>query len=172
MRALAISLTIALCTTAPSLFAQFTMGGMMGGMGIMSGLQGMGSNAGAIGMGAAVDFLAAVGMDAIAAHEDELLAYAIEQVGSIEGVHIYGPESLEERSAVVSFTLGDAHPHDISTILDAEGIAVRAGHHCAQLVMKHFGVAATARASFYLYNTKDDVDRLVEGLGIVRGIFG
>jgi cysteine desulfurase/selenocysteine lyase len=128
--------------------------------------------AGAIGMGAAVDFLVGVGMDAIAAHERELLAYAIEQVGAIEGVHIYGPESLDERSAVLSFTLGDAHPHDISTILDTEGIAVRAGHHCAQLVMKHFGVAATARASFYLYNSKEEVDRLVEGLDVVRGIFG
>ncbi len=128
--------------------------------------------AGAIGMGAAVDFLAGVGMEAIAAHERELLAYVIEQVGSIEGVRIYGPESLDEHSAVVSFTLGDAHPHDISTILDAEGIAVRAGHHCAQLVMKHFSIAATARASFYLYNSKDEVDRLVEGLYMVRGVFG
>ena len=77
-----------------------------------------------------------------------------------------------ERSAVVSFTLGDAHPHDISTILDSEGVAVRAGHHCAQLVMKRYGIAATARASFYLYNTTDDVDRLVEGLGSVASIFG
>jgi len=128
--------------------------------------------AGAIALGAAVDFLASIGMDAIAAHERELLAYALEQVGSIEGVRIYGPESLDERSAVLSFTLGDAHPHDISTILDAEGIAVRAGHHCAQLVMKNFGVAATARASFYLYNSKQDVDQLVEGLDKVRDIFG
>jgi len=72
----------------------------------------------------------------------------------------------------VSFTLESAHPHDISTILDAEGVAVRAGHHCAQLVMKRYGVAATARASFYLYNTSDDVDRLIEGLGLVRDIFG
>jgi cysteine desulfurase/selenocysteine lyase len=123
-------------------------------------------------MGAAVDFLLEVGMEAIAAHERDLLLYALDQVGSIPGIRIYGPESVDEHSAVVSFTLGDAHPHDISTILDSEGIAVRAGHHCAQLVMKHFGVAATARASFYLYNTTDDVDRLVEGLETVRGIFG
>jgi len=128
--------------------------------------------AGAIGMGAAVDFLLEVGMEAIVAHERDLLLYALDQVGSIPGIRIYGPESVDEHSAVVSFTLGDAHPHDISTILDSEGIAVRAGHHCAQLVMKHFGVAATARASFYLYNTTDDVDRLVEGLETVRGIFG
>ncbi|MBD1341710.1 aminotransferase class V-fold PLP-dependent enzyme, partial [Pseudomonas aeruginosa] len=80
-------------------------------------------------------------------------------------------DSLDERSAVISFTLGDAHPHDISTILDTEGVAVRAGHHCAQLVMKHFDVSATARASFYLYNTREDVDRLVEGLREVRKIF-
>ena len=128
--------------------------------------------ASAIGMGAAVDFLAGIGMGAIAAHERELLVYAVERVGAIDNVRIYGPESLDEHSAVVSFTLGDAHPHDISTILDAEGVAVRAGHHCAQLVMQHFGVSATARASFYLYNTKDDVDRLVEGLALVSGIFG
>jgi cysteine desulfurase/selenocysteine lyase len=127
--------------------------------------------AGAIGMGAAVDFLAEIGMDAIQAHERKLLRYAMDRVGTVEGIRIYGPESLDEHSAVVSFTLGDAHPHDISTILDAEGIAIRAGHHCAQLVMKHFGISATARASFYLYNTEEDVDRLVEGLGLVAGIF-
>ncbi len=126
---------------------------------------------GAIGLGAAVDFLSAIGMDAIAAHERDLLEYALERVGAIPGIRIFGPESVDERSAVVSFTLGDAHPHDISTILDTEGIAVRAGHHCAQLVMKHFGVSATARASFYLYNTTDDIDRLVEGLEQVRSIF-
>ena len=128
--------------------------------------------AGAIGLGAAVDFLAGIGMAAIAAHERELLAYALERLGAIDTIRIYGPESLDEHSAVVSFTLGDAHPHDISTILDAEGVAVRAGHHCAQLVMQRFGVSATARASFYLYNTKEDVDRLVEGLGLVSDIFG
>ena len=127
--------------------------------------------AGAIGMGAAVDFLSEVGMEAIIEHERELMQYALEKLGSIPGLTIYGPESLDEHSAVISFTLGDAHPHDISTILDAEGVAVRAGHHCAQLVMQHLGLSATARASFYLYNTKEDVDRLVEGLEIVRNIF-
>ncbi|MFQ5537133.1 MAG: cysteine desulfurase [Gemmatimonadota bacterium] len=128
--------------------------------------------AGAVGMGAAVDYLAGIGMDAVAAHERELMAYAMDRVGAVEGIHIYGPSDLAERSAVISFTLGDAHPHDISTILDAEGVAVRAGHHCAQLVMQRYGVAATARASFYLYNTREDVDRLVEALGVVKGIFG
>jgi cysteine desulfurase / selenocysteine lyase len=128
--------------------------------------------AGAIGMGAAVDFLTGIGMDAIVRHERDLMAYALEALAEFPNLTVYGPESLEERSAVISFTVGDAHPHDISTILDSEGVAVRAGHHCAQLAMKHFGLAATARASFYLYNTKDDVDRLVEGLEIVSGIFG
>lgn len=127
--------------------------------------------AGAIGMGAAVDYLAGIGMDVIAAHERDLMGYALERLGSLDGIHIYGPKSTDERSAVVSFTLGDAHPHDISTILDSEGVAVRAGHHCAQLVMKRYGISATARASFYLYNTRDDVDRLVDGLETVRGIF-
>jgi cysteine desulfurase / selenocysteine lyase len=127
--------------------------------------------AGAIGMGAAVDFLSEIGMDAIIQHERDLMEYALEKVGAIPSVTIYGPTSLDEHSAVISFTLGDAHPHDISTILDSQGIAVRAGHHCAQLVMKHFGISATARASFYLYNTKDDVDRLVGGLAQVSSIF-
>jgi cysteine desulfurase/selenocysteine lyase len=127
--------------------------------------------AGAIGMGAAIDFLGGIGMDGIIEHERDLMAYALERVRCAPGVRVYGPEALEERSAVISFTMGDAHPHDISTILDGQGIAIRAGHHCAQLVMKHFGIAATARASFYLYNTRDDVDRLVEGLDVVRSIF-
>lgn len=127
--------------------------------------------AGAVGFGAAVDYLSAIGMDLVADHERRILEYAIERVGALEGIEIYGPKSLDERSAVLSFSMVDAHPHDISTILDAEGVAVRAGHHCAQLVMKHFGVPATARASFYLYNTTEDVDRLVDGLQEVRRIF-
>jgi len=127
--------------------------------------------AGAVGFGAAVDFLSTLGMDAVAAHERALLKYAIERVEALGGIRVYGPASLDERSAVLSFSMDEAHPHDISTILDMEGVAVRAGHHCAQLVMKHFGVPATARASFYLYNTEDDVDRLVHGLTQVRRIF-
>lgn len=128
--------------------------------------------AGAVGMAAAADFLQCVGFDEIAKHEISVLGYAMEQLSQVPGLRIYGPESLDERSGVISFTLGDAHPHDISTILDSAGVAVRAGHHCAQLVMRHFDVAATARASFYLYNTTDEVDRLVEALDTVRGIFG
>ncbi len=127
--------------------------------------------AGAIGMGAAIDFLSGVGMDAIAKHEHELLEYALERMNTVDGIRIYGPQSPDEHSALISFTLGDAHPHDISTILDSEGIAVRAGHHCAQLAMQHFGISATARASIYLYNTESDIDRLIEGLEQVRSIF-
>ena len=98
--------------------------------------------AGAIGMGTAIDFLSGVGMDAIAKHEHALLGYALERMSAVDGIRIYGPQSPDEHSALISFTLGDAHPHDISTILDSEGIAVRAGHHCAQLAMQHFGISA------------------------------
>jgi cysteine desulfurase/selenocysteine lyase len=127
--------------------------------------------AGAIGLAAAVDYLSGLSMEAVAAHERALMEYALDRVGSVDGIRVFGPSALDERSAVLPFTLGDAHPHDISTILDAEGVAVRAGHHCAQLVMKRYGVSSTARASFYLYNGTEDVDRLVEGLEVVRRIF-
>ncbi|UJL45203.1 cysteine desulfurase [Virgibacillus sp. NKC19-16] len=125
--------------------------------------------AGAIGLGAAIDFLDGVGMDAITNHEKELAAYAMEQMRTIDGLTIYGPEN---RAALVTFNLGDVHPHDTATVLDAEGIAVRAGHHCAQPLMRWLDVTATARASFYLYNTKEDVDRLVEGLLKTKEYFG
>ena len=128
--------------------------------------------AGAIALGAAADFLDKVGFDAIAQHERDLLAYALERLDDLGGVRIFGPTDLNERSGVISFTMTDAHPHDISTILDSRGIAIRAGHHCAQLAMQHFGVSATARASFYLYNSTDEVDRLIEGLASVQEIFG
>ena len=128
--------------------------------------------AGAIALGAAADFLDEVGFDGIAEHEGELLAYALERLDDLGGVQVYGPTDLHERSGVISFTMGDAHPHDISTILDSKGIAIRAGHHCAQLVMQHFEISATARASFYLYNSTEDVDRLIKGLTSVKEIFG
>src|SRR5690625_2749571 len=117
--------------------------------------------AGAIGLGAAIDFLNEIGMDAITDYEQELAAYALERMRTIYNIKIYGPE---ERAALVTFNLGDVHPHDTATVLDAEGIAVRAGHHCAQPLMRWLDVTATARASFYLYNTKEDVDCLVDGL--------
>ena len=128
--------------------------------------------AGAIGAAAAVDFMEDVGYDAIRVHEEALIGYALERLKAIPGMTIFGPQNPSERSGVISFALGDAHPHDIATILDSEGVAIRAGHHCAQLVMQHLNVAATTRASFSLYNTKEDVDRLVAGLKVVQGIFG
>jgi cysteine desulfurase / selenocysteine lyase len=128
--------------------------------------------AGAVGAAAAADFMEAVGYGAIKAHEAELIGYALRRLREVPGMTIFGPEDPAERSGVISFALGDAHPHDIATILDSEGVAIRAGHHCAQLVMQHLGVAATTRASFSLYNTTDDVDRLVDGLMVVHGIFG
>ena len=128
--------------------------------------------AGAIGLGAAVDYLSKIGTKAISMHENEIMAYAMAQLSLVPGLRIFGPSSLDDRSAVISFTMGDAHPPDISTILDTEGVAIRAGHHWAQLVMKHFGGSATARASFYLYSTREDVDRLGKGLDQVAAIFG
>ncbi|MFH1766077.1 MAG: cysteine desulfurase [Gemmatimonadota bacterium] len=128
--------------------------------------------AGAVGAAAAVDFMEHVGYAAIREHETGLLRYALNRLAQIPDLTVYGPKDLSERSGVISFALGDAHPHDIATILDSEGVAIRAGHHCAQLVMKHLGVAATTRASFSLYNTTDDVDRLVRGLQVVQSIFG
>lgn len=128
--------------------------------------------AGAVGAAAAVEFMEEVGYDAVEAHESALIAYALERLQEIPEMTIFGPKDPEQRSGVISFALGDAHPHDIATILDSEGVAIRAGHHCAQLVMKHLNVAATTRASFSLYNTRKDVDRLAEGLQVVQSIFG
>jgi cysteine desulfurase/selenocysteine lyase len=128
--------------------------------------------AGAVGAAAAVDFMEHIGYEAVQEHEAGLIRYALNRLATIDGLSVYGPTEPSDRSGVISFALGDAHPHDIATILDTEGVAIRAGHHCAQLVMKHFGVAATTRASFSLYNTTDDVDRLVDGLNVVQSIFG
>src|SRR5690625_734452 len=125
--------------------------------------------AGAVGLGAAIDFLTDIGMDNITDHEKRLTAYAQKRLAEIEDITVFGPT---ERAAVMTFNLGDIHPHDVSTILDSEGIAVRAGHHCAQPLMKWLNVTATARASFYLYNTEDEVDRLVAGLLKSKEYFG
>ncbi|UFT98246.1 cysteine desulfurase [Radiobacillus kanasensis] len=125
--------------------------------------------AGAIGLGAAIDFLTEIGLDKIYEHETQLAHYAMKQLRELDGVTIYGPE---KRAGLVTFNLSDVHPHDTATVLDAEGIAVRAGHHCAQPLMKWLDVTATARASFYLYNTESDVDRLVEGLKRTKEYFG
>ncbi|MEH7010264.1 cysteine desulfurase [Neobacillus niacini] len=120
--------------------------------------------AGAIGLGAAIDFLNEVGLENIAEHEHKLAAYALDKMSSVPGMTIYGPLDASKRAGLVTFNISDVHPHDVATVLDAEGIAVRAGHHCAQPLMKWLKASATARASFYLYNTEDDIDKLVEGL--------
>ena len=120
--------------------------------------------AGAIGLAAAIDYLEAIGMDAIEHHEQDLIAYVFPKLQAIEGLKIYGSQDLAKRSGVISFNLGDLHPHDLATALDYEGVTVRAGHHCAQPLIQYLEVPATARASFYLYNTKEDCDKLVEAL--------
>ena len=127
--------------------------------------------AGAIGLGAAIDFLQEIGLDKILEHEHKLAAYTLEKMSTIEGLTIYGPKEAEKRAGVVTFNLSDVHPHDVATVLDSEGIAVRAGHHCAQPLMKWLDVSATARASFYLYNTEEDIDKLVEGLAKTKEYF-
>ena len=122
-----------------------------------------------IGFGAAIDYLEAIGMDEIAAYEHELLVYANERLAAVPGIRIIG--QAKEKAAVISFVLDDAHPHDIGTCLDGEGVAVRAGHHCAQPLMKRMGVPATARASFAFYNTREDIDRLVKALVKTADLF-
>ncbi len=126
--------------------------------------------AGAIGLGAAIHYIESIGLEDVAAHESELLRYATASVSEIQGVRIIG--TAREKVGVLSFVLAGVHPHDIGTILDQEGIAIRAGHHCAQPVMKRFGIPATARASFAMYNTMEDVDALVRGIHKIREIFG
>jgi cysteine desulfurase/selenocysteine lyase len=127
--------------------------------------------AGAVGLGAALDFLEQVGLDNIEAHEHKLVRYAMDRLSSIDGVTIYGPPA-DQRAGLVTFNLGDVHPHDVATVLDTEGIAVRAGHHCCQPLMRWLKVSATARASFYLYNTEQDIDRLAESLVKTKEFFG
>lgn len=123
-----------------------------------------------IGLGAAIDYLAGIGLPAIEAWEHELLNYATERIGEIPGVRIIG--QARDKSAVLSFEIEGVHPHDVGTILNDEGVAIRTGHHCAQPVMQRFHVPATARASFAFYNTKGEVDRLMEAIVKVKGIFG
>ncbi|HEY6971623.1 MAG TPA: cysteine desulfurase [Candidatus Angelobacter sp.] len=123
---------------------------------------------GVIGFGAAIDYVTNVGLDRIAAHEHELLVYATEALSSIPELRIIG--TAKSKAAVISFVLGDIHAHDVGTVLDQEGIAIRTGHHCAQPLMQRFGVEATARASFAMYNTREEVDALVEGIQKVREV--
>jgi cysteine desulfurase / selenocysteine lyase len=125
----------------------------------------------AVGFGAAVDYVTAIGLDAIERHEHELLEYALGRLGELDFVTVYGPPP-ERRAGIVSFSIEDVHPHDVAQILDWEGVAVRAGHHCTQPLMTRLGVAATTRASFYLYSLPEEVDRLVEGLHKVKRSLG
>jgi cysteine desulfurase / selenocysteine lyase len=125
--------------------------------------------AGAVGLAAAVDYLTSLGMDQVARHEQTLLQYANAAFSQLEGFRIYG--NAAAKAAVISFLYNDVHPHDIGTILDQEGIAIRTGHHCAQPVMDFFAVPATARASFGIYNSTHDVDRLIEGLNKINEVF-
>jgi cysteine desulfurase/selenocysteine lyase len=125
--------------------------------------------AGIIALGAAIDYLNGIGLDAIAAHEHDLLEYATERLSGMNSINIVG--TAEHKAAILSFNIRDIHPHDVGTILDYDGIAVRTGHHCAQPVMDRFDVAATVRASFGLYNTREEVDALVDGINRVQEMF-
>lgn len=124
--------------------------------------------AGAVGLGAAIDFLESIGLEVIEEHEQKLAQYALNEISKIEGITVYGPK---HRAGLVTFNIDDIHPHDVATVLDAEGVAVRAGHHCAQPLMKWLNVTATARASFYLYNTEAEVDKFIGALIKTKGYF-
>jgi cysteine desulfurase/selenocysteine lyase len=125
-----------------------------------------------VGLGAAVDYLSEIGMENVRAHERDLTAYALERLPEIDGLRIFGPLDADRRGGVVSFALEGIHPHDIAELCDREAVCIRAGHHCAQPLMRMLGVPATARASFHVYNSREDVDRLVDALGRARKVFG
>jgi cysteine desulfurase/selenocysteine lyase len=125
----------------------------------------------AVGLGAAVDYLTALGMPAVREHGREIAAYALERLREVEGLTIHGPHDVEQRGSVISFAMEGLHPHDVAEILGREGVCVRAGHHCAQVLMRRLGVAATTRASVAVHTTRDDIDRLIAGLGRVQEIF-
>jgi len=124
-----------------------------------------------VGLGAAVDYLSSLGMESVRAHERELTAYALERLPEVQGIRVFGPLDPDRRGGVVSFAIEGIHPHDIAELCDREGVCIRAGHHCAQPLMRMLGVPATARASFHVYNSRDDVDRLVEALAGAREVF-
>jgi cysteine desulfurase/selenocysteine lyase len=126
----------------------------------------------AVGLGAAIDYVSAIGMDTIQAHEDELTRYALTSFAALPGLKVIGPNSPEDRGATISFTVKGIHPHDVSQLLDEQGIAVRAGHHCARPVCVRYGIPATTRASFGIYTTTAEIDALVAGLARVQEMFG
>jgi cysteine desulfurase/selenocysteine lyase len=125
----------------------------------------------AVGLGAAIDYLSALGMENVAAREHELVTYALEQLATIDGLTIIGPDVPVDRGATVAFTLAGIHPHDIAQLLDEQGIAVRAGHHCARPVCVRYGISATTRASFGIYTTTEEIDALVRGVTKVKEMF-
>jgi cysteine desulfurase/selenocysteine lyase len=124
-----------------------------------------------VGFGAAVDYLSSIGMEQISGHEHEIIEYALERLEEVPGLRVFGP-TADKKGGVASFTFEGIHPHDVAQILDRDGIAVRAGHHCAQPLHEKFGIPATTRASFYLYSTKGEVDALIEGIYKVKKVFG
>jgi len=124
-----------------------------------------------VGFGAAIDYLSKIGMDNVRAHEIELTSYAIEKLSNVKGLHIYGTKDISKRGGVISFNFADVHPHDVAQIIDGEGIAIRSGHHCAQVLMERLNVAATSRVSFYIYNTKEEIDKLINSLNKVAKVF-
>ena len=124
-----------------------------------------------IGFGAAIDYLTKIGMDNVRQHEIELTKYAMEKFSKIPGLQVYGTKDISKRGGVISFNFADVHPHDVADIIDKEGISLRSGHHCAQVLMERLSVAATSRASFYIYNTKEDVDALIDSLNKVAKVF-
>ena len=124
-----------------------------------------------IGFAAAIDYLTTIGMDTIRNHEIDLTKYALEKMSRVKGITIYGVKDVLKRGGVISFNFHDVHPHDVATIIDRDGISIRSGHHCAQVLMERLEVAATNRASFYIYNTKEDVDKLIKSLEKVAELF-
>jgi cysteine desulfurase/selenocysteine lyase len=124
-----------------------------------------------IGFSAAIDYLNDIGMSRVREHEIDITGYAISRVSAVKGVTVYGPTKGTDRGGVLSFNIGDIHPHDLATIMNDHGIAIRSGHHCAQVLMERLDVAATSRASFYIYNTKEEVDSLVSALEEARRMF-
>ena len=135
-----------------------------------AGLHALGRFSDRIGLGAAIDYVDQIGIRAIAKYEEELLAYGTEALSQVPGLRLIG--TAKEKAGVLSFILDGIHPHDVGTILDREGIAIRTGHHCAMPVMERFGIPATARASLSFYNTKEEIDALVTGIGKVKEVFG
>ena len=124
-----------------------------------------------IGFATAIEYLEKIGMENIRNHEVELTKYALDKMTKIKGITLYGTKDMERRGGVISFNFNDVHPHDVATIIDKEGVAIRSGHHCAQVLMEKLNVAATNRASFYIYNTKEEVDKLISSLEKVAKVF-